>query len=314
LTSSRRPLVTIGIPTYNRADYLRQTLQSAVDQTYPNLEIIVADNCSTDATGDIVTGFGDRRITHVRHAANIGGQNNCNFCVSRAQGAYFLLLHDDDLIDPDFVEVCIEAVRGNTDIGVIRTGSRIIDAGGTIQRQVVNRVGGCSTADFFLGWFSGATALYLCSTLYNTGALQDAGGFHSPHNLLDDVVATARLAARLGRADVYDVKASFRRHAGQSGAASEIRAWCEDSLFLLGLMCELVPDRREEIRGKSLRYLCGQNYGRVRRRASNRLYAYLLVYRMFGYRYSPLRPVLSRFLARSGRFLKGGLTGAARRP
>lgn len=312
MTSAPRPLVTIGIPTYNRANYLKQALHSAVHQTYPNLEIIVADNCSTDPTASIVAEFADQRVQHIRHATNIGGQNNCNFCVSHARGAYFLLLHDDDLIDPDFVDVCIDAVRGDTTVGIIRTGSRIIDAHGTIQRQVVNRVGGCSTADFFLGWFAGLTALYLCSTLYNTRALQDGGGFHSPRNLLDDVVATARLAAQLGRADVYDVKASFRRHGGQSGAASDIKEWCEDSLFLLNLMCELAPERQAEIRRKGLRYLCGQNYGRVGRRATNRLYAYLLVYSMFGYRYSPLTPILARYLARSRRYLSR-LPGVLRR-
>jgi glycosyltransferase involved in cell wall biosynthesis len=312
LTPAPRPLVTIGIPTYNRADYLQQALRSALDQTYPNLEIIVSDNCSTDATAAVVAGFADPRIRRFRQPTNIGGQNNVNFCLSQAWGAYFLLLHDDDLIDPDFVEVCIDAVSGDTRVGVIRTGTRVIDSLGRVRGQNFNRVGGRSTAEFFLGWFSGNTALYLCSTLYNRPALQDAGGLHSPRDLLDDVVATVRLAAQLGRADVYDVKASFRRHEGNSGSAVGIRDWCDDSLFLLDLMCQLAPDQQALIRRNGLRFLCAQNYSRASRTATNRLYAYFLVFSMFGYRHSPLAFFLSRYLRWARRHLQGGPPGMAR--
>jgi glycosyltransferase involved in cell wall biosynthesis len=302
------PLVTIGISTYNRADrYLKQALRSAADQTYPNLEIIVSDNCSTDTTGTIVAGFADPRIRYFRQASNIGAVKNFNFCVSQAHGAYFLLLHDDDLIDRDFIEVCMAAVNGATPVGVIRTGTRVIDGLGTVLSQNFNRVGGRSTAEFFLGWFSGETALYLCSTLYNTRQLQDLGGFSSPANLLDDVVATVRLAAQAGRADVYDVKASFRRHEVNSGSAAGIAEWCEDSFFLLDLMCQLAPERRDVIRRHGLRFLCDQNYRRASRVVTNTLYAYFLVFRAFGYRHSPLSFLLARYLARCRRYLRGGL-------
>ena len=87
------PLVTIAIPTYNRADaYLEQALKSAVGQTYTNLEIIVADNCSIDHTETVVKKFSDQRIRYVRHKKNIGANNNFNYCVKQANGIYFLLL------------------------------------------------------------------------------------------------------------------------------------------------------------------------------------------------------------------------------
>lgn len=306
-TSPACPLVTIGISTYNRAGgYLRQALGSAVAQTYPRLEIVVSDNCSTDDTEAVVAGFGTSRIRYFRQDTNIGANNNFNFCLSQARGAYFLLLHDDDLIDHDFVQTCIEAVKGEASTGVIRTGTRRIDSSGVVQHLSFNRVGGRATADFFLGWFSGATSLYLCSTLYNTRGLRDSGGFSSPRNLLQDVVATARLAAGMGRVDVHDVKASFRRHESNSGAAARILDWCTDSLFLLDLMCELAPDRQAEIRHAGLRFLCDRNYNRASR-AANPLPAYLAVYRAFGYRRSPLPFLLARRVARARRTLRHAL-------
>ena len=106
------PLVTIGIPTYNRADgYLKDAIESALNQTYANLEIIISDNCSSDDTGLIVESFNDPRIKYYRHNENIGANNNFNFCLKKASGIFFLLLHDDDLIDEDFVELCMDVVK-----------------------------------------------------------------------------------------------------------------------------------------------------------------------------------------------------------
>jgi hypothetical protein len=304
-----QPLVTIGISTYNRADgYLTQALGSAVGQTYPNLEIIVSDNCSTDSTQAVVAGFADLRIRYVKQAVNIGSTNNFNFCLSQARGAYFLLLHDDDLIDRDFVSVCIDAVKGETSAGVIRTGVRVIDGTGRILGQTSNRVAGLSTGDFFLGWFSGKTAWYLCNTLYNTQALQAIGGFRSPTNRLDDCVATARLAAQAGRADVNEIKASFRRHQSNFGSTVSVRDWCEDSLFLLDLMCRLAPDRQASLKREGLRFFSNLSY-RQAGRSTHPLSAYLVVYRAFGYRHSPVAFLLSRSLGRWRRYLRNKIAG-----
>src|SRR4030042_2488708 len=131
MTANTYPLVTIAIPTYNRADgFLKEAIRSALNQTYSNIEIIVSDNCSVDNTTTVVKSFNDPRIRYFKHKENIGANNNFNFCVEQARGAYFLLLHDDDLIDDDFIDVCMKAAEYNTDIGLIRTGTRVIDSAG----------------------------------------------------------------------------------------------------------------------------------------------------------------------------------------
>ena len=79
------PLVTIGIPTYNRADgYLKEAIESVINQTYSNLEIIISDNCSSDDTGLVVKSFKDQRIHYYRHDENIGANNNFNFCLKKS--------------------------------------------------------------------------------------------------------------------------------------------------------------------------------------------------------------------------------------
>lgn len=284
------PLVTIGIPTYNRADgFLKETLASAVSQTYMNLEVIVSDNCSPDNTGEVVRSFTDPRIRYLRQTENIGANNNFNFLLRQAKGAYFQLLQDDDLIDPDFVEAGMKAVDYRSDVGLIQTGTRVIDSGGCVVAELPNRVAGPSTEDFFRGWFASRTAPYLCSTLFNTAGLRELGGFGSRHNLFQDVVAEVKLAARFGRVGVGDVKASFRKHGGEMTFAAKVGHWCEDSLELLGLMCELLPEKEVLLKTEGLPFLARLNYNRAGAVESpwRSLSAYFMVFRKFGWRYLP---------------------------
>lgn len=300
MSNFSRPLVTIGIPTYNRAaKKLRSALQCAVSQTYGNLEIVVSDNCSTDNTEEVVSSFADPRIRYIRQAENIGAHNNFNFCVKEARGAYFLLFHDDDLIDADFVEACMNAVDDDITLGIIRTGTRLIDGEGKVLDAYPNNGAGLSTLDFFFGWMEGKFALYLCSTLFNTRRLQDMGGFHSKTHLFQDVVAQMILAAKYGHGNVYDVKASFRRHEENRGSAAKLTDWCLDSLYLIETMVELAPERKDELRRAAMKYLSRFNYYLAAKIESpiERLRAYAMIDRMFERNYPMLRFMYNRSVA-----------------
>ena len=306
MPDSTTPLVSIGIPTYNRAgSYLKHALRSAVRQTYENIEIIVSDNCSSDSTESVVKEFGDSRISYYRQKENIGPVNNRNFCLEQAHGKYIVMLLDDDLIDDDFVATCMDAVRHH-EPGVILTGVREIDSKGNVISACHNTVGGYSTADFILGWFDRKLPLYLCSTVFNTNRLKELGGIHSKTNRYDDVVAYVQLAAKYGRVDVFDIKASFRRHGGNIGGATHYSAWCEDSLYLLDVMCTVVPEHAAIIRERGMSYFCFRNYSRVAGIKSpiKRLHAYLTVYRTFGYNYSPIKFLYVKNVRRIMNFAK----------
>ena len=308
MTVSTTLLVSIGIPTYNRANsYLRYALGSAVDQTYKNIEIIVSDNCSPDNTESVVKEFNDPRIRYYRQRENIGPLNNRNFCLAQARGEYFVMLLDDDLIDDDFISACMDAVRHRGELGVILTGVREIDSEGNILSASHNTVGGYSTADFILGWFDRKVPLYLCSTIFNTRRLKQLGGFHSKTNTgYDDVVAHVQLAAKYGRVDIFDVKASFRRHGSNIGDVFHYTDWCEDSLFLLDILCNVAPEHAAVIREKGMSYFCFRNYIRVAGIKSpvERFHAYLSVYKTFNYNYSPITFMYIKNVRRIMSFLK----------
>ena len=299
------PLVTIGIPTYNKADgFLKEAIQSALDQTYANIEIIVSDNCSTDNTTELIKQIRDNRLEYNRHEVNIGPNNNFNYCLKQASGEYFLLLHDDDLIDHDFVEVCMQAADINSDYGIIRTGTRKIDSKGGVLSESPNRAVGLSTLEFIRKWFACETSFYLCSTLFNTGKLRGIGGFESKNNVFQDVFAEIRLVAKYGRVDVEDVKASFRVHGDQLTFSAGIGPWCEDSLLLLDLICDLFPEHRALIRKEGMQFLSTLNYSFASSIKSryDRWKAYMIVFRSYTYRHPP--PPVTRRLKKLKRLAK----------
>ena len=294
MTTTLSPLVTIGIPTYNRADgNLKLALQSAMDQTYPNIEIIVSDNCSDDDTESVVRRYSDPRVRYFRQDQNIGANANYNFCLEQARGDYFLLLHDDDLIDPDFVATCMNAADSDIDIGIIRTGTRLINANGDVLLEIPNRSDGSTVADLFLDWIEGKTAFYFCSTLFNTAKLKKNRGLRTKKNLYEDVAAGIKLTAAHGKLDIYDIKASFRRHsgnrAGNRGSVPLIIDWCEESLYLLDIIQSLVGnDRRETIKQRGMNYFCKRNYRRAASVKSfiKRLIIYIIISKKFNNAYS----------------------------
>jgi glycosyltransferase involved in cell wall biosynthesis len=287
----RRRFVSIGIPTYNRADgYLRYALKSALDQNYEPIEIIVSDNCSTDDTESMIKSYKDSRIRYFRQAKNISANDNFNFCLNKADGEYFLLLHDDDMIDADLVQTCMEALNDNQEPGVIISGTRVIDGMGNEIRSNENELSsGVTFKEFIMGWLKYRVALYLCSTLYNTQYLKEIGGYHSKHNLYQDVIATARLASMYGQVHCRPVKASFRLHGSNRGDSAGVMNWCEDCLELIDLISTLLKYKDPKLSRLAQIFFSKQCYGFATNIPNPiiRLWTYHKVYKAFQYAHSP---------------------------
>ena len=278
-------LVTIAITTFNRADgFLRDAIASALSQTYPNIEVIVADNCSTDHTKELVESFQDARIDYVCHESNIGPYQNFNFCVERARGKYFCLLHDDDLMDPDFVAACLARAKDGGRFGVILAGTRVIDNEGNILWNAPNRCRGGGGEDFVAGWFENQFSPYLCSTLFVTDALREIQGFEVG-NILADVRAEYLVALKFGWLTIDEIKGSFRHHDSKLTHATKVKAWCVDSVNLMReMLAEVPPQRRPELRRLGKKMLARMNFRRASHveSAGQRILANLTVMRMFG--------------------------------
>lgn len=105
------PIVTIAIPTYNRAELLRESLTSVLNQSFTDFEVIIGDNASMDHTGDVVANLKDSRIRYFRHTTNIGLQANLRFVLSQARTDWVANLSDDDLYKPTHLETALEVLK-----------------------------------------------------------------------------------------------------------------------------------------------------------------------------------------------------------
>lgn len=118
------PLVTIGVPVYNGGELLRRALNAVLAQEYPNLEIIISDNASTDQSPEIIGEFLSRHegIRLVRHEQNMGASRNFEFLMREARGKYFFWASCDDYWHPQFVARNVALLEGTPEAGLALTG------------------------------------------------------------------------------------------------------------------------------------------------------------------------------------------------
>lgn len=112
------PLVSVIIPAFNQADYLGEAIQSVLDQTYPNFEVIVVNDASPDATHNVVNYFDDSRIRYYVHEKNQGLPTARNSGMRASVGEFIALLDADDYFHPEKLETHIALLNGNSDICV----------------------------------------------------------------------------------------------------------------------------------------------------------------------------------------------------
>ena len=135
VVKAQEALVSVIIPTYNRPLYLKQAIESAVRQTYRNIEIIVSDNCSPENPQVIIDSFQDSRIRFWRNATNLGMLPNAMNAFKKARGKYVASLNDDDMWEEDFLEKLVPPLEANPDLAIAFCDHYIIDTDGAINHQ-----------------------------------------------------------------------------------------------------------------------------------------------------------------------------------
>ena len=113
------PTASLIITTYNRARLLPRAVNSVLDQTYEDYELIIVDDCSTDSTPEIIQSFNDPRIRSFRHEANQGLAAARNTGIANARGEYIAFLDDDDECTPNRLADQISILDSNPDSGLV---------------------------------------------------------------------------------------------------------------------------------------------------------------------------------------------------
>jgi glycosyltransferase involved in cell wall biosynthesis len=169
------------MPTYNGARYLAQSLDSLLNQDYPNWELVISDNCSTDDTERIARSYAAQhpQIRYVRSPVNRGAAANFNRVLELATGPYFVFAADHDLWAPTFLSRCVSVLEASPHSVLVYAQTTLTSMDGRLLEVMNDRIelGDRSAVARYrsLIW-----NLYACNMVYGVGRLEafrSAGGF-----------------------------------------------------------------------------------------------------------------------------------------
>ena len=120
--------VSVCIPTYNRSHYLQYAINSVLNQTYTDYELIICDDASSDDTANIVSQYQDSRIRYIQHPQNIGRSKNMRSGFNAAVGEYFIKFDDDDAIASEFLAKTVEILDTYPEVDFVCTDHWVINA------------------------------------------------------------------------------------------------------------------------------------------------------------------------------------------
>ncbi len=136
MSTTPPPRVTIGLPVYNGRNYLVETLESILAQTYADFELVICDNASTDETEAICLEYAarDERIRYHRNEENIGASANYNRVFELGRGVYFKWAAHDDLLAPTYLERTVDVLDHQPDVVLAYTQAKAIDSQGQVVK------------------------------------------------------------------------------------------------------------------------------------------------------------------------------------
>jgi glycosyltransferase involved in cell wall biosynthesis len=214
------PLVSVLLPTFNRAKYLAQALASIVRQNYRNLQIIVINDGGCDVTG-IIESFNDQRIMYINRRQNRGKPASLNEALAYAKGKYVAYLDDDDVYYSNHIETLVDALESRADCGVAYTDLYKVYCNVTPDgdRIVLSKVVEISRDfDRFLMLYFNHVLHVSC--LHRRDLLDKTGPYNENLSVMIDWDMTRRLAFFSDFEHIHRVTGEFYQQAGGSDRIS----------------------------------------------------------------------------------------------
>ncbi|MDI1355626.1 MAG: glycosyltransferase family 2 protein [bacterium] len=236
-------LISVCVPAYNNAAYLRETIESVLHQTHSNFELILVDDCSTDSTWDVINEFKDPRIKSSRNEKNMGMHGNWSKALSLATGKYIKLICGDDILYPRCLELQALVFENDVQQNVAMVSCR---------RKLIKADGGEVFGSFYklrAGNYAGSKAMQYCvtfgtnligepmSVLFRNSVYRDHHIELGSNNYLIDLDLYSKLLKYGNLVVLPDYLAAFRVHStSMSGSlglkhAAHINEFYSDPVF-----------------------------------------------------------------------------------
>jgi glycosyltransferase involved in cell wall biosynthesis len=243
---TNNPLVSVVIPAYNRVNYIEQTIDSVLDQTYPEVQLIVIDDGSTDGTYEKIKAYGNRLelLTHPDHC-NKGQSASINLGLRQTRGTYIAILDSDDYWAPEKLDVQVNFLEKNPDIGLVYTNGYAVNADGEIIYPMYgnNHRENNDTAAVLLDCY----ILLPQNSLVRKSVYDKAGFFEESYRSAQDHDMLIRIAEITRFAYLQDFLFFYRRHPGSISSTQQALRW-ETGFRILESAGKRYPYKRATLR------------------------------------------------------------------
>ena len=278
-------LCTVAIPVYNREHLVRAAIESALAQDIAGLEILVIDNCSTDATWDVINSYDDPRLRRVRNDTNIGLFGNLNRCLELAQGKYIRILCSDDRLIPGCLREETRLLEAYPQAALLATRIHIVNEAGEragmfgehLPPGLYHGQDVVPAALWVLSHYGHTVFGYPSGVLMRREAAQKAGFFDTDLRLIGDVAYYLKMVQHGDLAVTDRVGCEVMEH-GQATTQSMMQngTFTQEWMGLAQHWRSAVPTRRQyrQIVGQTAMYslFLAQSHWRHKRRDAARQY------------------------------------------
>ena len=133
------PLVSVLMPVFNAEKYLREAIESILNQTFADFEFLILNDGSTDGSKEIILSYADTRIRYVENESNLGLIETLNKGIALCKGKYIARMDSDDISLPDRLRRQYRFMEKYPNIGVCGTWAKVIGAGNVVEGKIVNQ-------------------------------------------------------------------------------------------------------------------------------------------------------------------------------
>ncbi|MAF85421.1 MAG: glycosyl transferase family 2 [Dehalococcoidales bacterium] len=240
--------VSVILPTYNRANMLTEAIDSALNQTFKDFELIIINNYSTDNTESVVKSYDDKRIRYFKNRNNGLVSVNRNYGIQKSRGEYTAFLDDDDLWLPEKLEKQVKLLDSNKELGLVYSGSHVIDNKGNLIRHTYFRGIKPCRGDVFNELLV-SNFIPQLTVLVRRETLDKVGKFDTKYKIAQDYDLWLRIAAHYQVDFIDQPLAKYRFHKDGASQKEMIRSFQEE---ILAKECWLNKDQslRKEIGGR----------------------------------------------------------------
>jgi len=211
--SDRKPIVSVCIPSFNYGKYISEAIDSVLNQSLKEFEIVIVDDCSTDNSKEVISRFSDSRIRFYENETNIGMTKNWNKCVKLSRGEFICILGADDYVHPEFLEKCVRSVGSNSRVGLVYSAfERVKDNREKIETFRLSDTDFIESGSRAFRRFAKRNVIMLASALIRKDCFESLGDFDEHLGYAPDLEMFARIATRYDVAFVSEVLGYYRLH------------------------------------------------------------------------------------------------------